>query len=72
MVVYEGKAVFEGIAIGKISVYAKNEQSVKRVKVEDTAAEIERYAKAREKAIDQLKALYEKAVKEVGGPSAYG
>ena len=70
MVVYEGKAVFEGIAIGKISVYAKNEQSVKRVKVEDTAAEIERYAKAREKAIDQLKVLYEKAVKEVGEASA--
>ena len=70
MVIYEGKAVFEGVAIGKISVYAKNEQSVKRVKVDDTAAEIDRYAKAREKAIDQLKALYEKAVKEVGEASA--
>lgn len=70
MVIYEGKAVFEGVAIGKISVYAKNEQSVKRIKVDDTAAEIERYAKAREKAIDQLKALYEKAVKEVGEASA--
>ena len=70
MVIYEGKAVFEGVAIGKISVYAKNEQSVKRVKVDDTAAEIDRYAKARENAIDQLKALYEKAVKEVGEASA--
>ncbi|MBQ9608974.1 MAG: phosphoenolpyruvate--protein phosphotransferase [Lachnospiraceae bacterium] len=70
MVIYEGKAVFEGVAIGKISVYAKNEQSVKREKVEDTAAEIERYAKAREKAIEQLKALYDKAVKEVGEASA--
>ena len=70
MVIYEGKAVFEGVAIGKISVYAKNEQSVKRIKVDDTAAEIDRYAKAREKAIDQLKALYEKAVKEVGEASA--
>ena len=70
MVIYEGKAVFEGIAIGKISVYAKNEQSVKRIKVEDTAAEIERYAKARDKSIEQLKALYEKAVKEVGEASA--
>ncbi len=49
MVIYEGKSVFEGIAIGKISVYAKNEQSVKRVKVEDTDAEIKRYEKAREK-----------------------
>ncbi|MBQ7707395.1 MAG: phosphoenolpyruvate--protein phosphotransferase [Lachnospiraceae bacterium] len=70
MVIYEGKAVFEGIAIGKISVYAKNEQSVKRVKVEDTDAEIKRYEKAREKSIDELKALYEKAVKEVGEASA--
>ncbi len=70
MVIYEGKAVFEGVAIGKISVYAKNEQSVKRIKVEDTAAEIERYAKARDKSIEQLKALYEKAVKEVGEASA--
>ncbi|MBO6113713.1 MAG: phosphoenolpyruvate--protein phosphotransferase [Lachnospiraceae bacterium] len=70
MVTYEGKAVFEGIAIGKISVYAKNEQSVKRVKVEDTAHEKERYAEAREKAIEQLKVLYDKAVKEVGEASA--
>ena len=70
MVIYEGKAVFEGVAIGKISVYAKNEQSVKRIKVDDTAAEIERYAKARDKSIEQLKALYEKAVKEVGEASA--
>ena len=29
MVIYEGKAVFEGIAIGKISVYKKQEQLVK-------------------------------------------
>ena len=28
MVIYEGKAVFEGVAIGKLSVYKKNEETV--------------------------------------------
>ena len=27
MVIYEGKAVFEGVAIGKLSVYKKNEET---------------------------------------------
>ena len=70
MTIYEGKSVFEGVAIGKISVYTKSEQSVKRTKVEDTEAEKARYASARETAIEQLKALYEKAVKEVGESGA--
>ena len=70
MVIYEGKAVFEGIAIGKISVYQKTEQSVKRIKVTDLEAEKKRYADAREVAINELKALYEKAVKEVGESGA--
>ena len=70
MVIYEGKAVFEGIAIGKISVYKKQEQLVKRIKIDDPEAEKKRYAEAREIAILQLKALYEKAVKEVGESSA--
>ncbi len=70
MVVYEGKAVFEGVAIGKLSVYKKNEETVKREKVDDVDAEIARYAEAREAAIEQLQALYEKAVKEVGEASA--
>ena len=70
MVVYEGKAVFEGIAIGKLSVYKKNEETVKREKVEDVEAEVARYASAREEAVVQLQALYEKAVKEVGEASA--
>ncbi len=33
---YRGKSVFGGIAIGKICVYRKGEQQVKRVKTEDT------------------------------------
>ena len=70
MTIYEGKAVFEGVAIGKLSVYKKQEQSVKRVKIEDSEAEKKRYEDARNTAIDQLKGLYEKAVKEVGESGA--
>ena len=70
MTIYEGKAVFEGIAIGKLSVYKKQEQSVKRVKIEDADAEKKRYEDARNTAIEQLKKLYEKAVKEVGESGA--
>ena len=40
MVIYEGKAVFEGVAIGKLSVYKKNEETVKREKVTDVEAEM--------------------------------
>ena len=70
MIIYEGKAVFEGVAIGKLSVYKKNEETVKREKVEDVDAEVARYAEARAEAVKQLQALYEKAVKEVGEASA--
>ncbi len=70
MIILEGKAVFEGVAIGRLSVYKKAEQSVKREKVTDVEAEIERYAAARETAIEQLQALYDKAVKEVGEAGA--
>ena len=63
---YKGKSVYNGIAIGKIHVYRKNEQQVKREKITDTAAEINRYNDAKEAAKVQLRELYEKAVKEVG------
>lgn len=65
-----GKSILKGIAIGKILFYQKGEQPVKRVKIEDTQAEIKRYESAREKAVLQLKELYKKAVKEVGEVNA--
>ena len=67
---YSGKSVFGGIAIGKISVYKKNEQQVKRVHIEDCEKEKERYNRAVAQAIDELKELYDKAVKEVGETNA--
>ena len=44
---YRGKSVFGGIAIGKICVYRKGEQQVKRVKTEDTDDEMQRYTRAK-------------------------
>ena len=70
MKVYKGKSVFGGIAIGKIQVYGKGEKQVKRTKVEDVEAEILRYRQATQEAMDQLKALYEKALQEVGEANA--
>lgn len=70
MEIYEGKPIFKGIAIGKIFYYQKGKQQVKREKIQDVAAEIARYEAANEKASEQLQALYEKAVKEVGEANA--
>lgn len=70
MKTYKGKSVFSGIAIGKICVYQKGEQQVTRVKVEESDREISRYTEAKEEAINQLKVLYDKAVKEVGEANA--
>ena len=70
MKVYQGKSVFGGIAIGKIQVWKKGEQQVKRYKVEDLDGEVARFQTAKDEAVEQLGALYEKALKEVGEASA--
>lgn len=70
MQIYQGKSVFGGIAIGKISVFSKKEQKIMRVRVEDTEAELARFAAAQELAREQLAALYEKACREVGETNA--
>ena len=70
MQVYNGKSVFGGIAIGKISVYQKKEQQVKRIKIEDPDQEMARYEAAKAKGIQQLQVLYDKALKEVGEANA--
>ena len=70
MEVYQGKSVFGGIAIGRISVHKKDEQQVKRVKIENPDREIARYRQARQTAMEQLQNLYQKALKEVGEAKA--
>ena len=70
MRVLEGKSVFSGIAIGKISILQKADTSVKRTRVEDPEAEIARVQEAKEKAVAQLQKLYDKALQEVGESGA--
>ncbi len=47
---YEGKSVFNGIAIGKAFIFRKNEGQVRRKHITDINAEIIRLDEAREKA----------------------
>ena len=70
MLKLSGKAVYKGIVLGKITVLKKKEQQIKREKITDAEAEIERLEHAGRKAQEQLKKLYDKAVKEVGEASA--
>lgn len=67
---FAGKSIFNGIAIGRILFYSKNQHQVKRNKVEDAETEIARYEAAKEKAIEQLQELHDKAVEEVGEANA--
>lgn len=66
MEVFCGKKVVEGIAIGKIYYYSKEEGQIRRVRIEDTESELLRYESAKYEAVEQLARLYDKAVKEVG------
>lgn len=70
MVEQIGKSVCKGIAIGRIKYITKSEGVVIRTKIDDVEAEKARYEEAKEKAIEQLNALYEKALKEVGEDNA--
>lgn len=67
---YTGKKIFNGIAIGKLKFYAKEQKKIVRKKVADTKEEIARYEDAKAETINQLEALYEKALKEVGEAGA--
>lgn len=70
METYHGKSIFNGIAIGKICKYEKGQQQVKRIRISDPEAEINRFDHAREEAGAQLQSLYDKALTQVGESGA--
>ena len=70
MQVATGKSVLNGIAIGKIKVYTPPKVEISEALTEDVDKELQRFENAREKAIDQQNALYEKAVIDAGEDSA--
>ena len=70
MITLQGKGVFGGIAIGKISFFTREERKIKRIRIEDTKNEIERYTAAKDAAGEELGKIYEKALQEVGESNA--
>lgn len=65
-----GKSVYKGIVLGPVVVLNNTDFQVRRKKIEDVDLEKQRVKQAGEQAEEQLKKLYDKAVKEVGEASA--
>nr|WP_319489010.1 phosphoenolpyruvate-utilizing N-terminal domain-containing protein [uncultured Caproiciproducens sp.] len=65
MLILNGKGVFGGIAIGKISYYRHSDICAEQYHVEDTLSEIRRFQLAVQKGIKELEALFERALGEV-------
>ncbi|MBF1255889.1 MAG: phosphoenolpyruvate--protein phosphotransferase [Stomatobaculum longum] len=70
MQVATGKSVLNGISIGKIKVYKAPKLEIDDSLIDDIEAELARFDDARERAIEQQNALYEKAVIDAGEDSA--
>lgn len=67
---FTGKGVYGAIAMGKISVFQKQDTLIQRTSVKDIEAEKARVEAAKSAAAEQLQAIYEKALKEVGETNA--
>lgn len=70
MTTFSGKGVYGAIAIGKLSIFKRQEVTVKRRHITDVEVEKARVTAAKERATNQLQAIYEKALKEVGETNA--
>lgn len=67
---FSGKTVYNGITMGKVLVLRKDQEQIRRTKVENPEQEIKRVQDAVDTSKQQLAMLYDKAVKEVGASSA--
>lgn len=67
---FTGKGVYGAVAMGKISLFKKQDTMIQRTSVTDTEAEKARVEAAKAVASEQLQAIYEKALKEVGETNA--
>ena len=67
---YMGKGVYGAIAIGRVSLFEKQDAAVKRIHITDTDNEKKRFEEAKMSAIKQLQEVYDKALKEVGEANA--
>ena len=67
---FTGKGVYGAVAMGKISLFKKQDTVIQRTSVTDAEAEKARVEAAKAAASEQLQAIYEKALKEVGETNA--
>ncbi len=70
MKVLNGKGVCAGVVKGQLHYYKEKETNIKRVHIEDAEKEFEKLERAKEKALEQLNSLYNKALHEVGEANA--
>lgn len=70
MYTIQGKGVSGGVANGPLCFYQRGDHDIAKHEVADTEAEKQRFESARQTAMGQLKALYEKALAEVGEEGA--
>ncbi len=70
MTVFQGKGVYGAIAIGKASIFSRGGADVRRESIDDPAKELERVKAAKALAAEQLEAIHDKALKEVGEANA--
>lgn len=64
------KKISEGIAIGRLSFYKRDTKEIRRIYVKDVEKEVMRFQKARQKALQELRDLYDLAAKDVGEANA--
>lgn len=70
MVTLQGIGASQGITMGTLRFLRQDVLQIKRLKVEDTEAELQRLTQAKEEAIEQLGVLYETAMEQVGEQGA--
>lgn len=61
-----GRAASGGIVFGKIYFYQRDDQIVKKRKVGNTQLELQRYEYAKETALKEIDALYEREIEHIG------
>ena len=62
----QGKGVCGAVTMGKLYFYKKDNDTISRKTITDPEAEQQRFDRARQQAAQELDALYEKALREVG------
>ena len=67
---FSGKGVYGAIAIGNAHILKKPRAHINKVQISDARAELARFERAKNDALEQLSDIYERALGEVGKTNA--